>query len=273
MGIKVIQSCIGTKFISRWADLACQIALRAVKTVVMEQDAEIDTKRYAKVEKIPGGTIEESRVLKGVMFNKDVTHPKMRRRIENPKIILLDCNLEYKKGESQTNIEITKEEDFSRILELEEEYIQQICSDIIALKPDLVITEKGVSDLAQHFLVKAGISVIRRVRKSDNNRIARVCGATIANRTDELREEDVGTGCGLFYIEKIGDEYFTFLVECKEPKACTILLRGASKDILAEVERNLQDAMNVARNVLVDPRLVPGGGAAEMALAHHLNEK
>ena len=97
--IKVIQSCIGTKFISRWADLACQISLRAVKTVLME-DGEIDTKRYAKVEKIPGGTIEESRVLDGVMFNKDVTHPKMKRRIENPKILLLDCNLEYKKGES-----------------------------------------------------------------------------------------------------------------------------------------------------------------------------
>merc|ERR1711988_1205606 len=265
-------SALGTKFIKKWMDLACDIALEATKTVRVEENGrvEIDIKRYAKVEKIPGGTIEDSRVLNGVMINKDVVHPKMRRRIENPKIILLDCNLEYKKGESQTNIEITKEEDFSRILELEEEYIQQICSDIIALKPDLVITEKGVSDLAQHFLVKAGISVIRRVRKSDNNRIARVCGATIANRTDELREEDVGTGCGLFYIEKIGDEYFTFLVECKEPKACTILLRGASKDILAEVERNLQDAMNVARNVLVDPRLVPGGGAAEMALAHHL---
>ena len=180
--IKVIQSCIGkslysllfffafhyislvvsgTKFISRWADLACQIALRAVKTVVMEQDAEIDTKRYAKVEKIPGGTIEESKVLDGVMFNKDVTHPKMKRRIENPKILLLDCNLEYKKGESQTNIEIMKEDDFSKILEMEEAYIKKVCDDIIKFSPDLVITEKGVSDLAQHFLSKAGISVIR----------------------------------------------------------------------------------------------------------------
>ena len=150
--IKVIQSCIGTKFISRWADLACQIALRAVKTVTMEK--EIDTKRYAKIEKIPGGTIEESRVLDGVMFNKDVTHPKMKRRIEKPRILLLDCNLEYKKGESQTNIEIMKEEDFSKILEMEEEYIKKICDDILKFKPDLVITEKGVSDLAQHFLSK-----------------------------------------------------------------------------------------------------------------------
>jgi len=234
---------------------------------------EIDIKRYAKVEKIPGGLLEDSKVLKGVMINKDVTHPKMRRRIENPRIMLLDCNLEYKKGESVTNIEITQESDFSKILKLEEEYIEKICKEIIALKPDLVITEKGVSDLAQHYLVKANISVIRRVRKSDNNRIARACGATIANRTDELREEDIGTGCGLYEIEKIGDEYFTFLTECKNPKACTILLRGASKDVLNEVERNLQDAMNVARNVMVDPYLVPGGGAAEMAIAQTMNER
>merc|ERR1719262_2006911 len=248
--IKVIQSCIGTKFISRWADLACQIALRAVKTVVMEQHGgEIDTKRYAKIEKIPGGTIEESKVLNGVMFNKDVTHPKMKRRIENPKILLLDCNLEYKKGESQTNIEIMKEDDFAKILQQEEAYIKRICDDILKFSPDLVITEKGVSDLAQHFLSKAGITVIRRLRKTDNLRVARACGATIVNRTEEISEDDIGTGAGLFEVRKIGDEYFTFIEECSAPKACTILLRGASKDVLNEIERNLQDAMQTARNV------------------------
>merc|ERR1719201_1788822 len=135
----------------------------AVKTVTMAvgEKKEIDIKRYAKVEKIPGGTIEESRVLSGVMFNKDVVHPKMKRRLENPRILLLDCNLEYKKGESQTNIEIMKEDDFSKILQMEETYIKKICEEIIKFKPDLVITEKGVSDLAQHFLSKEGITVIR----------------------------------------------------------------------------------------------------------------
>merc|ERR1719511_62084 len=270
--IKVIQSCIGTKFISRWADLACQISLRAVKTVLME-DGEIDTKRYAKIEKIPGGTIEESRVLNGVMFNKDVTHPKMKRRLENPRILLLDCNLEYKKGESQTNIEIMKEDDFSKILEMEEAYIKKICDEIIKFSPDLVITEKGVSDLAQHFLSKAGISVIRRLRKTDNLRVARACGATIVNRTDEITEDDIGTGAGLFEVRKIGDEYFTFIEQCKNPKACTILLRGASKDILNEVERNLQDAIHVAKNIFLKPKLVPGGGAVEMEVAHLLAAK
>jgi len=271
---KVVQSCVGTKFIAKWSDLACDIAMDAVKTVSMDHSGkkEIDIKRYAKVEKIPGGTIEDSRVLKGVMFNKDVTHPKMKRRIEKPRILLLDCNLEYKKGESQTNIEIMKEDDFSKVLEQEESYIKKICDDIIAFKPDLVITEKGVSDLAQHFFNKAGITALRRLRKSDNLRVARACGATIVNRTDEITEEDIGTGAGLFEVRKIGDEYFSFIEDCQDPKACTILLRGASKDILNEVERNLQDALNVARNLWMEPSLVPGGGATEMEVAHQLSQ-
>ncbi|KAJ2724529.1 T-complex protein 1 subunit gamma [Coemansia sp. Benny D115] len=359
----LIKSAIGTKFVSRWNDLMCNLALTAVQTVVrrtsdldaeqsgdaavsgdaaadaaaaaaksavsgdaegsktggdesaaaaataaatasaasgvsaakdesaMEVDSaaeaadgsstmapdvdvrEVDIKRFVRVEKVPGGEIEESRVLDGVMINKDVVHPKMRRRIENPRIILLDCPLEYKKGESQTNIEITRESDWSRVLEIEEEQVKSMCDKIIALKPDLVVTEKGVSDLAQHFLVKANITALRRMRKTDNNRIARATGAKIVTSVDELKEQDVGTGCGLFSVEKIGDEYFSFLTQCRNPKACTILLRGPGKDTLNEIDRNLQDAMCVARNVLFNPYLCPGGGATEMALAVRLAQR
>ncbi|KAI1328607.1 T-complex protein 1 [Xylariaceae sp. FL0255] len=273
--ISLISSSIGTKFVSRWSDLMCGLALNAVRTVSWEVGngkQEVDIKRYARVEKVPGGEIEDSKVLDGVMLNKDITHPKMRRRIENPRIVLLDCPLEYKKGESQTNIEISKEEDWNRILQIEEEQVKAMCDAIIALSPDLVITEKGVSDLAQHYFMKANITALRRVRKTDNNRIARATGATIVNRVDDLQESDVGTKCGLFEIEKIGDEYFTFLTKCKTPKACTILLRGPSKDILNEIERNLQDAMGVARNVIFHPRLSPGGGATEMAVSVRLGQ-
>ncbi|KAI9259502.1 T-complex protein 1 subunit gamma [Phascolomyces articulosus] len=272
----LIKSSIGTKFVSTWSDLMCKLALDSVRTVAQEGEngrREVDIKRYARVEKIPGGEIEESRVLDGVILNKDVTHPKMRRRIENPRIVLLDCPLEYKKGESQTNIEISKEADWNRILQIEEEQIKTMCEKIIALKPDLVFTEKGVSDLAQHYFVKANITAIRRVRKTDNNRIARAVGATIVNRVDDLKDSDVGTKCGLFNIEKIGDEYFTFLSKCEDPKACSIILRGPSKDIIAEVERNLQDAMCVARNVFFNAKLAPGGGATEMAVSVKLEEK
>lgn len=146
-------------------------------------------------------------------------------------------------------------------------------------------------DTAQYILERNNVSALRRVRKSDNNRIALAVGATIVNRPEDLQESDVGTDCGLFNIEKIGDEYvpsfpilplthpsnecryFTFLTECSNPKACTILLRGPSKDILNEIDRNLADAMSVARNVVFNPILAPGGGATEMAVAVGLQQK
>ena len=137
----------------------------------------------------------------------------------------------------------------------------------MAFNPDIVITEKGVSDLAQHYLLKAGITAFRRLRKTDNNRVARATGATIVSRPDELQESDIGTGCGLYEVRKIGDEYFTFLEDCENAKACTILLRGGSKDVLNEIERNLSDAMQVVRNVVFDNRLLPGGGATELAIS------
>lgn len=275
--LNIVQSCIGTKFTNRFGSLMAELALDAVTMVSRELGngrKEVDIKNYAKVEKIPGGRIEDSKVLKGVMFNKDIVAPgKMRRKIQNPRIILLDSPLEYKKGENQTNVELMKDEDWATLLKLEEEYIARMCDTLASFKPDLVVTEKGLSDLATHFLSRAGISAIRRIRKTDNNRIARATGATIVNRVEELQESDIGIGAGLFEVVKIGDEFFTFIVECKEPKACTILLRGASKDVLNEVERNLQDAMGVARNVVQDPKLVPGGGAVEMAVSAALKEK
>lgn len=267
---ELVQSSVGTKFSSSLGNLISDMALDAVLCVARDigsEKKEVDVKRYAKVEKIPGGELSDCRVMAGVMINKDVTHSRMRRHITNPRILLLDCPLEYKKGESQTNVELTNEEDWNTLLRLEEEYIENICAQIVAMKPDVVITEKGVSDLAQHYFVKAGITALRRLRKTDNNRIARATGATIISRADEIQESDIGTGCGVFEVKKIGDEYFSFFEDCADPKACTILLRGASKDVLNEMERNLQDAMQVARNVVFEPLLLPGGGATEMALA------
>merc|ERR1740139_1392699 len=205
---KIVKSCIGTKFASRWGDLIVNLAVKAVRTVYSKDgdNIEIDTKRYAKVEKIPGGCLEDCKVLDGVMFNMEFTH----------------------------------EDDFKKALAMEEIEVQRMCEAILKWKPDIVITEKGVSDLAQHHLLKEGnCTVFRRLRKTDNNRVARATGATIVNRCEELRESDVGTNAGLFEVSKIGDEYHTFITQCKEPRACSILLRGASKDVLNEIERNL----------------------------------
>ena len=129
---EIVTAAIGTKFSSRWAAKMVDIAIDAVKKVVVTRGEykEVDVKRYVRIEKIPGGELSECMVLDGVMFNKDVTHAKMRRRIENPRILLLDCPLEYKKGESQTNVEIMNEEDFNALLRQEEEYIEQICANV-----------------------------------------------------------------------------------------------------------------------------------------------
>ncbi|GAB0494782.1 hypothetical protein MMPV_006078 [Pyropia vietnamensis] len=271
----IVASCIGTKYMHRHSDLLVRMALAAVKTVrdTVDDRVLIDTKTYVKVEKLPGGEMEDSRVLDGVMLAKDVTAANMRRRIVKPRVLLVDCPLEYRKAESATNVELTKEADFRALLAAEEEYVTRIVGDLLVHKPDLLITEKGVSDLALHLLAKANVSVIRRVRKTDNNRVARAVGATIVSRTSEIVETDVGTGAGLFEVTKVGDDYFTFITGCENPRACTVLLRGGSKDVLNEVERNLQDALCVARNILLHPKMVPGGGAIEMAVAAHLTAK
>lgn len=148
-----------------------------------------------------------------------------------------------------------------------------MCNFILKWKPDVVITEKGVSDLAQHFLLKGNVSCIRRIRKTDNVRIARVSGAKIVNRPEEIQESDIGTQCKLFEIRKLGDDYFTYFLDCDAPTACTILLRGASKDVLNEMERNLHDCLGVSKNIFCDPRLIPGGGAIEMEISCRLNEQ
>ncbi len=240
------QSCLATKFVSRFGDLVGKLAVEAVlcvtvdsaprrgddRTVVEEKKGkiggrgaasisrpkkEIDIKRYARVEKIPGGLLSDCKVLNGVMVEKDVVHPKMKRVFHKPRVILcvaggrgrvgetvtdwspcrLDCPLEYKKGESQTNLEISKETDWEAVLKIEEEYVEKLCTAIIKLKPDVVCTEKGVSDLAAHYFVKAGISCIRRLRKTDNNRIARATGATIVNEVKRLIARALGTAAGL----------------------------------------------------------------------------
>ncbi len=275
--ISVVRTCLGTKFNSRQDMFMCNLALDATLRVLrvdpLSGRKEIDIKRYAKIEKVPGGSIDESVVLDGVMFNKDHVHPKMRRRIENPRILLLDTALEYTKAATTITVEVSKDTDWEELLKQEEDFLRRQAKAIIALKPDVLITEKGVSDLSAHFLAKANITVIRRLRKTDNNRIARASGATVCSRIEEVTEADIGKGAGLFEIKKIGDEYFTFITQCPAGSACSVLLRGASKDTLNEMERNLHDAMSVARNILLEPRTLYGGGAIEMYLSRRLSDK
>jgi len=272
--LKLVKCCLGTKFVSMWGDMMAEFALKAVRSVFLEEigRTEIDIKHFVRIEKVPGGDITESLIIPGVVMNKDIIHASMRRRIENPRIILLDCNLEYKKPGNLV-VKLSTSSEFERVMREEEEQVKQLIADIVKWKPDLVITEKGVSDEAQHWFVKHNIACLRRTQRSITNRIARATGAVIVDRPDQIKESDIGTKCGLFEIRKIGDEYFTFITDCKDSKTTTILLRGATKDIMNEVERNLQDAMAVTKNIFLEPTVVPGGGATEMAVGSKLASK
>lgn len=163
---KALYSCVGTKFAARWGSLIVDLALGSCRTIMRglkdTRKLNLEIKRYAKVEKIPGGMLDDCCVLDGVMLNKDVTHAQMKRFIKNPRVILLDCPLEYKKGESQTNMEMTTDTDMIDALQQEVNEVAQMCTYILKFKPDVVVTEKGVSDVAAHFLMKENVSVLRR---------------------------------------------------------------------------------------------------------------
>lgn len=275
--IDIINCSVVTKFSNRFGNLVAEMALEAIKTISSFKESldnsskYIDIKRLVKIEKIPGDGIEDCQVLRGVMFNKDVINPgRMRRKILKPRIILLDCPIEYKKGENMINVEISQEKDFAILLKMEEDWIKKECMNLLSFKPDVIITEKGIADLAIYYLQKGGVSLIRRIRKTDNNRISKACGATIIHRSEHIKETDIGTSANIFEVRKIGEDFYSFITDCKDPKACTILLRGASKDLLNEIERNLLDAMGVARNLIIQPSILPGGGAVEMEISRRL---
>ncbi|GIQ84318.1 T-complex protein 1, gamma subunit [Kipferlia bialata] len=278
--LSVIRASLGTKYVSRWSDLMTKLALKAVSVIGHHLRGEgegesaiqtsTDMRARARIEKIPGGTVEECEVLSGVMINKDVLHPEMPQKIENPRVVCLDFSFKYEKANSQLNVEMNEVADYESLLTLEEDYLRAQVAHVMRVKPDVVVTEKACVPFAQHLFVKEGVAVLRRVRKSGNNRVALVTGATVLHRPEDIEEHHVGTGAGLFEVRKIGDETFSFIHHAENPRACTVLLRGAAKDVLNEIERNLLDAMSVARNVLAAPAVVPGGGAFEMALAAKL---
>mmetsp|Transcript_23654 Transcript_23654/g.59886 ORF Transcript_23654/g.59886 Transcript_23654/m.59886 type:complete len:326 (-) Transcript_23654:1115-2092(-) len=162
--IKVIMTTICTKLVGRFSRLICELSFKAIQTAG-PKIAISNFRNILKIEKIPFGKFEDSKILSGIILIKDISHPKMRRKIKNPKIILLDCPIEYKKGDSQATIEIEKENDWENLLKAEENFIMFICNLLKKFKPDVIVTEKGVSDLALHYLYKSNISVIRRVKK------------------------------------------------------------------------------------------------------------
>ncbi|KAI5160117.1 T-complex protein 1 subunit gamma [Nematocida ausubeli] len=267
--IKKIVSCgLGTKIAKYIADLDLEgIALQSVN-MIRDKNNEVNIKNI-RIEKVPGGKLSDSMVFDGVIVQKSLLDYTMRRKIENAKVLLIDFPLEYRKGENQMNIEMHESEVFGRALEVEEEQIERMVELLASCKPDVIASEKGVSDHAIALFKKHGISGIRRIKKSENQRISLATGAQIISRAEDASVQVLGVA-GLFEVERVGEDEYCKFIKCKSPKACTVLLRGPSRDIINELERNLQDALAVARNAYLSKSVVLGAGSIEMTLAHEL---
>lgn len=272
----LLRTCVDSKLARHTGSVLADVAWDSIWLVGSNQGhvLDLDVNNDIRVEKVVGGGSDDCRLLKGVMFRKDVINPgRMRRRVVNPRIILLDCPLENVGFANVNGLNIGRREDIQTQAIVEEHAVKRICDFVVFLKPDLVVTEKGVCDLANYYFQRKGTSVIRRVRNTDIERVAKAVGAVIVHRPLAISNRDVGIGAGLFEVQRLGEDYFTFIVDCKEPRTCTVVLRGASKDIINETERNFNDALCVARNVFLDPRLTNGGGAVEMYLSIRLRRE
>ena len=171
-----------------------------------------------------GETILDTKLIEGIVIDKDVLHPSMSRKIENPRILILEGGLEYKKGESQTMIELTNNKNFNAFLASEEQDILDKIDRIVSLKPDIVLTDKGLSELASYQLMNNKITAFRRCKKTDLARLSLASGAKIVSVNEAFSDSAVGTRCKLYETRKIGKEYYSYFEQCEQPKACTIVV-------------------------------------------------
>jgi thermosome len=245
------------------------LAVKAVKAVV-DEDGTVDTDNIT-IEKKVGAGITDSQLVEGVVVDKERLHPNMPKKVTGAKIALLNAPVEIEKTEVDAKIEITSPDQLQAFLDQEEVMLKGMVENIVKTGANVVFAQKGIDDLAQHFLAKAGIYTVRRVKKSDMEKLARATGGRIVTSIHELTKDDLGKA-GLVEERKIGDDKMTFVEECTNPKSVSIILRGGTEHVVDELERAMNDAIRVVGVVVEDKMLVPGGGAPEVELALRLRE-
>ncbi|MFZ8791429.1 MAG: thermosome subunit alpha [Thermosphaera aggregans] len=272
---KVVMTTISSKYIggniisNKLADMTIEAALTVAEP---REDGTYDFRiDDVKIEKKKGGNVIDTQLIKGIVIDKEVVHPGMPRRIEDAKIALLDAALEVEKPEITAKINITSPELIKAFLDEEASLLKEMVEKIATTGANVVICQKGIDEVAQHFLAKKGTMAVRRVKRSDLEKLERASGGKIVSSVRDLKPEDLGYA-KLVEERRIGNDKMVFIEGCKNPKAVTILVRGANDMVMDEIERSLKDALNVLRNVMKAPKIVPGGGAAEIELATRLRE-
>ena len=272
---KVVSTAIASKYVGRGtiAEKLMNIAIDAALTIAEKKpdntfDFRVDD---VKIEKKKGGNVADTQLIYGIVLDKEVVHPGMPKRVENAKIALLDTPLEIEKPEIDAEIRISDPSQIRAFLEQEEDILKKMVEKIAGTGANVVICQKGIDEVAQHFLAKKGILAVRRVKRSDMEKLERATGGRIVSSVRDLRPEDLGEA-ELVEERRVGNDKMVFVEGCKNPKAVTVLVRGANDMVLDEVERSLKDALNVLRNVMKTPKILPGGGAVEVELAMRLRE-
>ena len=265
---KIAQTAMTGKGAEYSKDTLASLAVQAVKMV--QENEHID-KDNIKIEKRTGGSVDDSELIKGIVMDKERLSSTMPRVVTNAKIALIDREIEIKKTEIDANIQIKTPDQMQGFLDQEEKMLQDMVDKITATGANVVLCQKGVDDVAIHFLAKKGVYAVRRVSESDMKKIAKATGAKIVNNLKDLSENDLGNA-GKVEERKVGDDEFTYIMDCKNPKAVTLLIRGGTEHVTNEVERAMTDAVGDVAAALKTGLVVAGAGAPEIELASSLRK-
>ena len=269
---KVAMTSMASKIVSENREQLAEIAVEAVLHVAQkigdEYRVDLDD---IMVEKKPGESVTETKLIKGIVLDKEVVHPGMPKRVENAKIALLDTALEVEKTEFDAKINIETPDQMEAFLREEENMLRNMVEKIAATGANVLICQKGIDDMVQHFLSRKGILAVRRAKKSDMEKLAKATGGKVVTNLEDLSEKDLGYA-ELVEERKIGDDKMTFIEGCKNPHSVAILIRGGTERLVDEAERSVHDALCVVRDVVQEPKIVAGGGAPEVEVARALRE-
>ncbi len=268
---KIAMTSMQSKVVSDFRKFLAEMAVRAIKRITETIDGEIRADLdNVKVEKKQGGSLRDTLFIDGIVLDKEVVHPGMARLVRNPKIALIQSAFEVEKTEFTAKIDIREVSQMQAFLDEEERMLRAMVEKVQKSGANVVLCQKGIDDVAQHFLAQAGITAVRRIKESDMEKLARATGGKLVTNLDDLSRRDLGTA-EIIEERKIADDKMVFVEGCKDPKAVSILIRGSTDLVVDEAERALHDALCVIRDVVEDGRVVPGGGAPEIEVSRQLH--